>query len=278
MSRKARLGVVDKINTRGEIPDDGVYYRAPGVSLNLRSFPKGGPFNCHTGIFRLPDAITKKIPERILVPEEFRPWNVPYEGYNPLYYISQSTYNNCRDRNPEGYADPTPPISPLDPKFEKLFHSFNQIWLRGLKCGEDGSYLHPYGRVGITGQGTLGNRQINEAIDPVTVFFEPITREVKVLLIQRNPTDTNDTTWAVPGGMVDFKPENNSYTLPRALNKVYESMTRRITQEEHDSDSSLKENALRELKEETGFNSHVTYQKLIAQMYCDDSRTTDTTW
>mmetsp|Transcript_16967 Transcript_16967/g.17028 ORF Transcript_16967/g.17028 Transcript_16967/m.17028 type:complete len:392 (+) Transcript_16967:250-1425(+) len=276
---QSRLSDLDTtILTKGTIPEDGVYFRAPGVSRSLRSFPVGGPVNCHQDSFKNVDAFSKKVPTRLRVPIECRRWEVPYDDYEPESYIAESVLRNCRNRNPDGYADPEPGIDVMDPRYTKLFKPFNPIWLRGLSRNHLGLYLHPYGRVGITGQGVLGNRQINEAIDPVTTYLDETTGEVYVLLIKRIARSTKDTTWAVPGGMVDFKPENNSYTLPRALNKVYESMTRRITQEEHDSDSSLKENALRELKEETGFNSHVTYQKLIAQMYCDDSRTTDTTW
>jgi len=36
--------------------------------------------------------------------------------------------------------------------------------------------------------------------------------------------------------------------------------------------------ALRELREETGFRGKISYQKLLAQMYSDDVRNTDTTW
>jgi ADP-ribose pyrophosphatase YjhB (NUDIX family) len=36
--------------------------------------------------------------------------------------------------------------------------------------------------------------------------------------------------------------------------------------------------AFRELHEETGFKGEVSYQKLLAQMYSDDTRNTDTTW
>lgn len=264
--------------TDGEIPLDGVYYRAPGVTTSLRSFPDNGPVNCYLNNFINADAYSKVIPRRVLIPVELRPWQVPFEKYDPEEYITESVLANCRNRNPKGYADPEPAIVASDPSYVKLFKPFNSIWLRGLSRSENGALQHPYGRVGIKGQGALGNRHVNEAIDPVTVFLDPDTGVVKVLIIKRNPRSTIDTTWAVPGGMVDFKPEKGTYSLPRPLVRVLTEMKMSITEELQDSDNNFKENCLRELNEETGFSGQIVYQKLIAQMYCDDSRNTDTTW
>lgn len=264
-----------------EVPYDGVYYRAPGVSENLRSFSIDGPANCYRDSFIKPDVVTNTVPHRAEVPKEFRSWNINYESYDPPDYITMETLSNSRNRNPKGWADPEPSIKISDPSFSHLFKKCNPIWYRGLACDANGNYVHPYGRVGIKGQGTLGGRHVNEAIDPVTVFLDPDTGVVKVLLIKRIATDVNETTWAIPGGMVDFKPETGAYTVPRVLASAYEAYKVMLKTDLYDTaveEANLKENAMRELNEETGFSGNTVYQKMIAHMYCDDVRNTDTTW
>jgi len=274
----SHLGDETSLYTDGIVPLDGVYYRATGVTTSLRSFPISGPVNCYLDNFKNPDAYSKQIPRRVVVPEELRPWKVRFENYDPDEYIAESVLRNCRNINPKGYADPEPSISPLNPRYTKMFKSFNSIWLRGLTRDSNGSFRHPYGRVGLRGMGALGNRHINEAIDPVTVYLDLDTGIVKVLLIKRNPRSTIDTTWAVPGGMVDFKPERGAYSLPKPLAKALSEMKLSIGSDLQDSDSNFKDNALRELNEETGFAGQIVYEKILAQMYCDDSRNTDSTW
>lgn len=281
-SNKSPRGVLPK--TKEQIPIDGVYFRAPGVSSSLRAFSTDGPVNCYRDSFVQPDAVTNSIPRRVNIPKEFRSWHTKHENYNPPSYITVDTLSNCRNRNPKGWADPEPSISVNDPSYKHLFKPCNPIWYKGLSRDSNGNYLHPYGRIGIKGQGTLGGRHINEAIDPVTVYLDVDTGIVTVLLIKRNATDVNECTWAVPGGMVDFKPDSGNYTLPRALSSAYTSMQLMFKPDLRDSaaavesENNLKENALRELNEETGFSGASVYQKLIAQMYSDDVRNTDTTW
>jgi len=111
----SHLGDETSLYTDGIVPLDGVYYRATGVTTSLRSFPISGPVNCYLDNFKNPDAYSKQIPRRVVVPEELRPWKVRFENYDPDEYIAESVLRNCRNINPKGYADPEPSISPLKP-------------------------------------------------------------------------------------------------------------------------------------------------------------------
>mmetsp|Transcript_27029 Transcript_27029/g.27271 ORF Transcript_27029/g.27271 Transcript_27029/m.27271 type:complete len:388 (-) Transcript_27029:309-1472(-) len=273
MSSGGKLARVD-----GEIPQDGVYFRAPGVSSNLRSFPVSGPVNCYKDHFKVPDAGRSTVPLRSVIPDDKKDWDVEYPDYTSHEYITELVLLNSRNRNPNGWADPEPGIDRDDPQYTKLFKRINPVWLRGLRKDDCQNMLHPYGRCGIRGQGVLGNRHVNEAIDPITVFHDVKQNVIKVLLIKRNPVDTKDVDWAIPGGMVDYKNENDAYTVPLRLNKLLSTFDVKAPTLLKDTQRELRDNALRELKEETGFSGNVSYQKLIAQMYSDDTRSTDTTW
>lgn len=262
----------------GDIPDDGVYFRAPGVSKSLRSFPVDGPVNCYKDHFKVPDAYSKTVPIRSIITEDKKSWTVEYPEYTSHQYVTELVLTNARNRNPTGWADPEPGIQKDSTEFGKLFKQVNPIWLNGLYTDSNGNFLHPYGRCGVQGQGVLGNRHINEAIDPITVFHDLKNNVVKVLLIKRNPIDTKDMDWAIPGGMVDYKTDVDSYTVPVRLNKLLSTYDVKAPTLLKDTQRELRENALRELKEETGFSGNVNYQKLVAQMYADDTRSTDTTW
>jgi len=262
----------------GEIPTDGVYFRAPGVSKSLRSFPIGGPVNCYKDHFKVPDATNKTVPIRSVVPDDKKDWNIDYPGYTSHEYITELVITNARNKNPTGWGDPEPHIPKNHPEYGKLFKTVNPIWHLGLYRDENDNLLHPYGRCGVQGQGVLGNRHVNEAIDPITVYHDVKYNVVKVLLIKRNPVDTKDIDWAIPGGMVDYKTDNDAYTVPIRLNKLLSTYDVKAPTLLKDTQRELRDNALRELKEETGFSGNVNYQKLVAQMYSDDTRSTDTTW
>jgi len=190
--------------------------------------------------------------------------------------------------NPKGWADPDPSIREDDAKYASLFKKFNPVWLHGISRDENGEILHPYGRTGIRGQGVLGNRRVNEAVDPIVLFLDEKDKDVKVLLIKRFPVDTKDNSWAIPGGMVDYAPDTDSYTVPLRLGNLLSTSKVKappklaksagLTPLVHKEDKVPFNDALRELKEETGFTGKVAYQKLLAQMYSDDVRNTDTTW
>ena len=288
------------------LPDDGVYYRAPGVSHRLRSFPHSGPVNIYKDQFKVENKYTNEVPSRIQVPAEKKRWEVSYPEYSPPEYITENVWSNSRNLNPKGWGDPDPNIREDDPRYMPLFKKFNPIWVRGIQRDREGNILHPYGRTGIRGQGVLGNRRINEAVDPIVLHFDG--KEVKILLVKRNPRDTLDNSWAIPGGMVDYRPESDSYTVPVRLNNLLSSaqvkaptaLRRSIihkdknttkvqfvesiipdTKDEGKDDNGSKDNigdAYRELKEETGFEGRIAYHMLLAHMYSDDVRNTDTTW
>eukprot|EP01041_Mallomonas_annulata_P004427 gene4427-8815_t len=265
-------------NVGGGVPEDGIYFRAPGVTNKLRSFPPGGPQNCYKDHFKVPDAGTQRVPLRSVVPPEQKNWDVPFPEYISQEYMTELVLTNSRNRNPNGWADPEPGIAEDDPEYGKYFKKYNPIWLRGISRDSGGRLLHPYGRAGLRGQGVLGNRHVNEAIDPITVYLDPRLGVLKVLLIKRNPVDTEDNDWAIPGGMVDYKNETDSYTVPMRLNALLSKFDVKAPTLMKDTQRELRDNALRELKEETGFSGNVSYQKLIAQMYSDDVRTTDSAW
>lgn len=278
-----------------ELPLDGVYYRADGVSMKLRSFPVSGPVNIYKDTFKIPNAFTGEVPLRIPIPDDKKSWSEMFPSYKPENYITEQVLENSRNRNRSGWADPEPGIPENSREFGKLFKPFNPIWLRGISRDSSGEILHPYGRTGIRGQGVLGNRHVNEAVDPILVYFDPILNQLKVLLVKRNPVDTTANDWAIPGGMVDYRPESGDYSVPARLSKMMNAYKMGGLESMGETDiaakihtphpiplihtiSELQENALRELHEETGFSGKIGYQKLLAQLYADDVRTTDSTW
>ncbi|MBL8015236.1 MAG: NUDIX domain-containing protein [Candidatus Doudnabacteria bacterium] len=107
--------------------------------------------------------------------------------------------------------------------------------------------VNPLGDTGIVGRGELGKWGVNSAADPLITKLDPVTQELKILVIKRK----DNGQWAIPGGMVDFG-------------------------------ELVSATALRELKEETGVEvdrkQFASRAKKVYQGPVDDRRNTNNAW
>jgi ADP-ribose pyrophosphatase len=118
-------------------------------------------------------------PLRFPVPDNKRPWNVPFPEYHPPYPL----YENLKNMS---WREP-----------EINLHKAPQF---------------PYGRTGITGRGVLGKWGANPAADPIITRYNPEDGKLLLLLIQRAEGE-----WAIPGGMVDPTDKKISAAAAREL-------------------------------------------------------------
>ncbi len=181
---------------------------------------------------------------------DFRPWEVPFPGYSPVYFASIKEHKNHEYPNGFKYADPCGTFE-TDGALETLKALIQgQVNLGRQRVSEVGEIrLNPLGRTGIWGPGELGCFGPNKAAD--SVIFSFIGGELKVLLTQR----PNRDAWAIPGGMIDAE------------------------------DGTSKHAFKRELKEETGLDyNELEARGLIHEIgiayqgYSDDKRNTDNAW
>lgn len=161
------------------------------------------------------NSLYAKAIQRFPVPDEFIPWEVSYEVYEPPFYESPGIIG-------KPWADLKHDDPSFNPKFNKLDGNVNRVSHVGAYRVVNNLPINPFGRTGITGRGILGRYAVNHAADPIvstwkrddqkqivkdTETKKPILR---ILCIQRG--DTGDI--ALPGGMVD-PGEQVSVTLKR---------------------------------------------------------------
>lgn len=140
---------------------------------------------------------------RVVVPQDYRDWDVTYPGYAPALYTAEAVTTRGVA---QGWADPES-IAGID---------FTQrlSYTGPIATDEAGYPLNPRGRTGLAGRGLLGKWGPNHAADPIV--FTPVSRNdgLSVLLIERQDTGA----LALPGGMVD-PGERVSATVKRELSE-----------------------------------------------------------
>lgn len=135
-------------------------------------------------------------PTRALVPFYFNDWRRAFRLYSPPEYTADSVLRNA--------------IGPLERRYADQADISKEEIQRRITTGEMESYegnilvdpvsekpLNPSGRTGIKGRGGWGKWGPNQAADAMMVRFNPTSKKLEVLLIQRKTGE-----WALPGGML----------------------------------------------------------------------------
>lgn len=144
-------------------------------------------------------------PDRYEIPESFVSWDIPFENYNPPYYVAPQVIENDSDKKLGGWADPE------DVEKVRKIRSITSYEGEVL-YDQNGRPLNPRGRTGVSGRGLWGKWGPNYAADPIVTRLNSQTGKLEIILIRRK--DTGE--WALPGGMVDAG-ERVSRTLEREL-------------------------------------------------------------
>lgn len=125
--------------------------------------------------------------QRIIVPQELRPWGIDYPEYYPPHYNNEEFLTEGQSKGWADDPDPRKVNFALRPSYEGPFDIDPAT----------GAPLNPRGRQGLAGRGELGKWGVNKAADPVLIAVDAKGCR-KILLIQRASDD-----WGFAGGMVD---------------------------------------------------------------------------
>lgn len=170
--------------------------------------------------------------KRLEVPEQYRSWNITYDGYSPINYQDNIILTNGIEA---GWADPED-ISDLN-IVERYSHAGDIV------TDDNGFPLHPNGRQGLAGRGELGKWGPNLAEDAITIIGQA-NGDRRVLLVKRRSGH-----WAWPGGMKDpgelpgqtavrEQFEETGISLPL---EIYKSIYKGIVKDPRDTDNSWME-------------------------------------
>lgn len=163
-------------------------------------------FDCCKMFTELPQRDGKPLyPERFVVPDDKRSWNIPYPQYNPPYYRDHTVEANTAPKGHK-WAEPESKINVKNLDGE-AFRRFLAV------SGDESIPKNPCGRTGIVGQGLLGKWGENWAADPIITRYDPETGKLMLLLIKRG----DGGEWAIPGGMVNPEETKLSMTAAREL-------------------------------------------------------------
>jgi len=149
--------------------------------------------------FEKPDSY----PLRFSVPDERIDWQVPFQKYNPPYYVHKTVLDQDRTKVKKGWADPEK-ISQKD--LSKKSYEGQIIFDKKIP-------LNPKGRTGIAGRGLLGKWGPNYAVDPIITRYNNKTKNYEMLSVQRE----GEKQWAIPG-IMGLDGESISDALKRRLN------------------------------------------------------------
>jgi ADP-ribose pyrophosphatase len=111
-------------------------------------------------------------PERLRIPIDEAPWDMPCDDYDPPYHVSDTVLASDRTSVEGGWADP------------EDVSSFGDELARRPADHRDalGRPLNPRGRTGIAGRGSLGRWGANRSASVVPVRRNPASGELDVLL------------------------------------------------------------------------------------------------
>jgi ADP-ribose pyrophosphatase len=136
-------------------------------------------------------------PARALVPFHYNDWRRAFRLYNPPEYTADSVLRNALGPIERRYADQA------DISKEEIQQRISSGKMKSYEGNIlvdplSGKPLNPSGRTGIKGRGAWGKWGPNHAADAMLVRFNPTSKRLEVLLIQRKTGE-----WALPGGMLN---------------------------------------------------------------------------
>ncbi|KAG8453087.1 hypothetical protein GDO86_004775 [Hymenochirus boettgeri] len=135
---------------------------------------------------------------RYPVPDEMVPWEVPFPGYDPPFYIAE--------RKDRGAYNPNAEMSQPTKKYNTVDNALDLRSSCGTYTVQDGLPLNPMGRTGIRGVGSLRWFGPNHSIHPVITRWitkangpsdkKMPRKSLEVLVIK----GSENKQWALPGG------------------------------------------------------------------------------
>jgi len=203
-------------------------------------------------------------PRRVIVPSEYRNWNMPWFDYKPPTFTIPMILKGDKP-----WADPDIGHPGFAPRFNVMDCRLNRTSNAGLiLTNRDGFPLNPMGRTGIRGRGSLGRWGPNHAADCIVTRFKT-DLDGKIVMNEEGPAvefigirRQDGGGLAIPGGMTEPGEE------------PIECAKREFKEEVIGEES---EAALDPMLSDALFNLFQEFT-IVDKCYVDDRRNTDNAW